>query len=322
MNAINNDLTELICKLRATKEGFGPAVTGNSHDEMRQIHELRELGFDIQETTDGRVLLHAAPDALFPENIISYRKREFWDKPVVVLAKTASTQDLADRHIKSYQGDLQKLHGAIWVAETQTAGRGRFCRTWHSTSNLGCWFTLYLHGNPQMTSSVVSFAAGLAVRDAVSDLCGLNLDLKWPNDLICEGRKICGILTEASLLGPGYLVGIGINVHHGAQDWPPELRGHATSLAMSSNSPLPRVIRPALIAKISDNLLSEIQEPWEAIRQRWCAECSLFQKPVIHIDGDRISHGVLHDIDPDGAVVIRSEAGVLSRHLSGEIVAQ
>lgn len=127
-------------------------------------------------------------------------------------------------------------HGSVYIADEQTAGRGRGVHAWHSEPDAGLYVSILLR--PQMVPADalwLSLATGLAVQQAVENVTGLVADIRWPNDLLFGSRKVGGILTEmnAEATRVRYaVIGIGINVSHG--QFPPELREVATSLALES----------------------------------------------------------------------------------------
>lgn len=149
-------------------------------------------------------------------------------------------------------------HGSVFVAEEQTAGRGRGAHTWHSELGAGLYLSMVLR--PRMTPSDalwISLAAGLAVQRAVENVTSLTSDIRWPNDLLFQDRKFAGILTEMHS-EPGrvhYAVtGIGINVNH--RSFPPELSELATSLRLESGQ---AVSRQDLLAAILLAIAPEIE---------------------------------------------------------------
>jgi BirA family transcriptional regulator, biotin operon repressor / biotin---[acetyl-CoA-carboxylase] ligase len=123
--------------------------------------------------------------------------------------------------------------GAIVIAGEQTAGQGRHGHTWHSEPGSGLYFTIVLTPRlPLDLLPVVTLALGLAVQEAIAQVCGAQADLRWPNDLLIGGKKVAGILTQ--LDGTRVLAGIGINVNHASL--PPELSPIATSLRLATGS--------------------------------------------------------------------------------------
>ncbi len=197
--------------------------------------------------------------------------------------------------------------GTVYVADRQTAGRGRQGRTWHSAPGLGLWFTVALEG----LIEGLSFAAALAVRDALAPRAALAI--KWPNDLLCNRKKICGILVEHR--AGRTALGIGLNVHHQPDDFPEELRVKAGSLASEVGGTWDRaaVLRDVLTAL--DRTIILIREGQLAqVHRAWAEACRL--------EGRRIRTGGIEGrvlrIDGRGALIVE-EAGVQHTIHSGEI---
>jgi BirA family biotin operon repressor/biotin-[acetyl-CoA-carboxylase] ligase len=153
------------------------------------------------------------------------------------LESVASTNDAAR--------DLAQAgaaHGTAVVAREQTRGRGTKGRAWHSPAGLGLYASFIVRGpggGPVPSPHLLPLAAGLAASDAIAAGAGIEVRLKWPNDLVFGGRKLGGILSEAvtgSAGGDFAVVGAGINVGHGPGDFPPELRDAATSLRIAGGA--------------------------------------------------------------------------------------
>jgi BirA family transcriptional regulator, biotin operon repressor / biotin---[acetyl-CoA-carboxylase] ligase len=172
--------------------------------------------------------------------------------------RTESTSD--DALAAAKQG---AAHGAVFGAETQTHGRGRRGSEWVSAPGEGLWFSVLLR--PALSAELVSglaLAAGLAVRDAVAARIAADAKIKWPNDVLVDGRKICGVLVESQMSGASIssaIVGIGINVAQ--RTFPPELRDIATSLALLDGAPR---ARESLLA----DTLAALQTRVEILQQR------------------------------------------------------
>jgi BirA family transcriptional regulator, biotin operon repressor / biotin---[acetyl-CoA-carboxylase] ligase len=149
------------------------------------------------------------------------------------LESVPSTNDVARR--LALEG---AAHGTAVIAREQTRGRGTKDRTWYSPAGLGLYVSFVLRGpggGPVPFPHLVPLAAGLAASDAIRDAAGVEVRLKWPNDLVHGGKKLGGILSEGvSGAGGGdfAVVGIGINVGHGAADFPQDLRPYSTSLEL------------------------------------------------------------------------------------------
>ena len=151
--------------------------------------------------------------------------------PLSFEERTESTNDDATRAAKA-----GAPHGALFVADTQTRGRGRRGSAWLSAPGAGLWFSVLLRPSfaPELLPGV-ALSAGLAVRTAVAERVTTSVQVKWPNDVLAGGRKLAGILVESQLNGEciaSVVVGIGVNVTH--REFPAEIREVATSLALLS----------------------------------------------------------------------------------------
>ncbi|MFP4081229.1 MAG: biotin--[acetyl-CoA-carboxylase] ligase [Candidatus Aminicenantes bacterium] len=146
-----------------------------------------------------------------------------------------STNDLAKKMARTGEEE-----GTVVVAEEQTEGRGTRGRKWYSPKNKGLYTSVILRP-PTPSVSLLPVVGGLAVKDAVFHALGVRLCLKWPNDLIGEGRKVGGILCESGFLGNRLhyvIMGIGLNLSHEKKDFPPEIRGQAISLKLIKKEPI------------------------------------------------------------------------------------
>lgn len=163
----------------------------------------------------------------------------------------SSTNDFANE--LALQGEKE---GTIIIAEEQTAGRGTKGRKWYSASQKGLYLSVILR--PQRRDlSLLPLVAGLAVRDALFEAEGLQVRLKWPNDLLCKSKKLGGILCEASFIGnemSHVILGIGINLSHKREDFPQEFRSQATSMKL--------LLRKELDKEILLSKLWEILDDW------------------------------------------------------------
>lgn len=198
--------------------------------------------------------------------------------------------------------------GLVVVADSQNAGRGRMGRSWHSAPGLGLWFTVALEG---LIDGVV-FAAALAVRDAIAPHAPAKV--KWPNDILINGHKVCGILAEHR---DGITaLGIGVNVHHTREDFPKELLAKAGSLTTESDHPWDRVTLLRDILKHLDQKVILLRNgEFEHVRDEWAEACELRGR---RIRCDAIE-GVVNDIDAKGALLVETADG-LERILSGDLM--
>ena len=197
--------------------------------------------------------------------------------------------------------------GTVIVANRQTGGRGRHGRNWHSAADLGLWFSVAIEG----LLPGIAFAAPLSVRDALRRR--VEAELKWPNDVLIDGRKVCGILVEHR--NGVTALGIGINVHHRPEDFPEHLRESATSLEAATGLSFTRTQVLKDVLTDLDAKVKVLREGgYEQIRKAWADAC--------HVLGRQIScgdtFGIVDDIDTHGALIVTTPNGS-QRIVSGEI---
>jgi BirA family transcriptional regulator, biotin operon repressor / biotin---[acetyl-CoA-carboxylase] ligase len=206
-------------------------------------------------------------------------------------------------------------HGVVVAAEQQTAGRGRRGSTWVSPPGAGLYFSLV--AKPSATSlSLLTLAAGVAVREGIAAASGLQAALKWPNDLLVDKRKLAGILAEGIGIGTpeqAVIVGVGVNVQPAA--YPPDVAARATSI----EGELGRAVdRDALLASILDALsarLAALDQNAGDILQAWRVASPSAVGARVEWDGHR---GVTAGIDQDGALLVKTASGV-ERIIAGEL---
>ena len=192
------------------------------------------------------------------------------------LAETASTNDVARDWALAGAPD-----GAVVVAARQTRGRGRRERTWDSPAGTGLYASFVLRTDgPAEQAPNLAIVAGMAAFRALEKAGVKNLRIKWPNDVLANGRKICGVLVEPRL-GAGRIefavVGIGINVGQGADDFPPDLRLPATSCRLE-NAP---ISVDGMLALLVQSLHDAGRAPFGALRAAWIAAGAQEQEPEL-----------------------------------------
>lgn len=192
----------------------------------KAVGQLKKEGYEIEAVQNRGYKLVAAE--VYGENELRSRIHTAWAGAQLHFHRiTGSTNLLAKQ-----AGEEDAPHGALFVADEQTAGRGRRGRSWQSPPGANIYFTILLRPNFQPSqASMLTLVMAHSVADAICRLTGLEPGIKWPNDVLLEGRKVCGILTEMSLEREyiHYVVcGVGINVV--AQDFPEEIREHATTV--------------------------------------------------------------------------------------------
>ena len=211
-------------------------------------------------------------------------------------------------------------HGTLVLTAHQSAGRGRLGRTFESPAGKGVYLSVLLRpAVPAVRAQTATIAAAVAVCRAVKALCGLELSIKWVNDLYYQGKKVCGILTEAgSDMESGQLewlvVGIGLNLTASPQDWPPELAGKAGSLYPGGPSP---VSRAALAGAIARELLALC--PDFACLDEYRARCFVPGHWVTVCTANETYAARALAIDDDGQLIIQRENGRQEALRCGEV---
>ena len=222
----------------------------------KAVDALRREGYTVEARTGRGYRLLDAPDVLTEPEIRRFLgETARVGRTLVCLAEVDSTNLRARQLAAEGAAD-----GTVVVADRQTAGRGRLGRSFQSPGGQGIYLTALLRPDlPPERLSPVTAMAGVAVCRAVERLCGVSPGLKWPNDPVLDGKKLCGILTELSLEGETarvqeLVLGIGINVSQRPEDFTPEVREIATSLVQALGH---AVSRPALAAEI----IREVDSP-------------------------------------------------------------
>lgn len=205
------------------------------------------------------------------------------------------------------------------IAGHQTGGRGRMGRTFLSPAGMGIYMSVILRPNCRPDELMhLTCATAVAMCDAVEESAGFRPGIKWTNDLVYQGKKLAGILTELSLdaksgLADNVVIGIGINCCQTEAEFPPELP-FAGSLAMFGNADRCRVAA-AMIHTLSRMELSQK----DAVLAQYRRDCITLGKDISLVRGNVIRHGHAEDIDSEGALVVRFADGSTEAVSSGEV---
>jgi BirA family transcriptional regulator, biotin operon repressor / biotin---[acetyl-CoA-carboxylase] ligase len=214
-------------------------------------------------------------------------------------------------------------HGTLVVADRQTQGRGQRGRTWHSPAGTSIHASLVLRGTSSIpTPTLLVAAVGLGLAEGIEAATGANVGIKWPNDLWCGGRKIAGVLVEArgySAKSPACVAGFGVNVNQRADDFPPELRGTATSLALATGR---RHDRTAVLAAALSALEPRIEQvlsgaPAPDLHDAYRARSVLLGQRVSLFDADAPLDGFVADLSATDGLLLRTDDG-RHRHVPAE----
>lgn len=289
---------------------------GTSRSEVwRLIQQLRGLGVDVAGHPATGYRLRAVPDLLLPEMIAPLVKGTIFAsqnaKNIHHYYKIGSTNSEA---MNAASEGTPK--GSVFLAEEQLAGRGRGAHSWYSARSAGIYCSVILRPEiPPSDALVLSLAAGLAVRSAVSEVTQLSADLKWPNDLLLGGKKFCGILTEMNSEATRVrhlVVGVGINVNQ--TKLPVELREIATSLRIETGTEWSRVELCAALLKSLDReyraLLTDGSAARSSVLKRFEQNSSSVRGRKVRVEDDGGLEGVTEGLDARGFLQVRTADGV------------
>jgi BirA family biotin operon repressor/biotin-[acetyl-CoA-carboxylase] ligase len=291
-----------------------------------RMEGLRAAGFVIEHHPVLGYRLSSAPDRLIADDLVSRLAIATGEQPplapflreILVLEKTGSTNDVAtDLGRKGAAG------GLLVVAETQTAGRGRFGRRWASASHRGLWLSLLVRPSwrlehwPRLTTW-----AAVAVAETVDRFSPEPSGIKWPNDVLLGGRKVAGILIEmgADVQGASFaVVGIGLNANHEAADFPPELAEVAQSLRLAAGAP---VDRSALLVTLLQSLHThwpDAEDRFDCLLAEAARRSTLLGRWVQVRQGETVLEGQAEALDKNGHLLLRTASGEILPLSAGEV---
>lgn len=208
------------------------------------IRQLEEDGYEIEAVRNRGYRLKESNTVYTESEIKSLLKTRWAGRTLVFLDEIDSTNNEAKR-----QAELGAPHGTLVIAELQNSGKGRRGRSWESPKGSGIWMSLLLRPEFEPRhASMLTLVAAMAVDEAIRTVTGIDTGIKWPNDIVTDGRKLCGILTEMSTDVDSIqhvVVGIGINAN--TAEFPEEISATATSLKIACGS---EVNRAALVAEV------------------------------------------------------------------------
>ncbi|MBO8170741.1 MAG: biotin--[acetyl-CoA-carboxylase] ligase [Bacillaceae bacterium] len=286
----------------------------------KHIEELRKEGYQFEAVRRSGYRLIKSPDILTPQEIQYNLDTERIGQTIHYFKQLESTQIVA--HQLADQGETE---GTIVIADEQTGGRGRLGRVWHSPPGTGIWMSLILKPNiPLKMAPQLTLLTAVAVARAINRVAtDLDVNIKWPNDILINRKKICGILTELNAESDRihYLViGIGINVNAGPETFPHELKKLATSLKAESRRSFSRA---RLVREICQNFETlyniYLKEGFTPIKHLWEAYAILIgEKTRIRtIDGE--FSGTVRGIDEDGVLLLELDNGIIKKIFSADI---
>jgi BirA family biotin operon repressor/biotin-[acetyl-CoA-carboxylase] ligase len=281
------------------------------------LRQLEQMGYTFSKVKGRGYRIISTPDRLYPWEIEYRLTTAFVGREIVYQNSIDSTNALAFR--LALAGCKE---GVCVITESQSAGKGRLDRKWHSPYGKNLYLSVVL--KPDIHPSQIyplTFISSLAAYDTLKE-AGVEPRLKWPNDVLVGGRKICGTLIELSTEADTVrfvVIGIGFNVNMGESDMDAEIRSKATSLLLETKNRFERT-------SICGMLLDSLEKYYEVVRQQGTDEiCRLWEERA-KIRGvymeinqmDRVYRGISEGIDKDGAVLLRQN-GTVVRVIAGDV---
>jgi BirA family biotin operon repressor/biotin-[acetyl-CoA-carboxylase] ligase len=298
--------------LQMLRDSGGLAVSGNAMCARlgtsrvavwKHIRKLQASGYGIEAGAQG-YRLQSSPDALYPWEFPGREER------IVYLPETPSTMDVARGMAREGCPAFTTV-----VAGRQTQGRGRMRRKWFSRVG-GLYFTVVLRPRvPIPWSSRVNFLASLTLARILRERYAVDAGVKWPNDILVGGCKLCGLLSEMETEGEevGFVnVGVGLNVNND----PPEVVPPAVSLRRLIGRPVPR---RDILAAFLDAMEARVEtERWEGVIEEWKAVSATLDRPVRIETARETIEGRAVGVDENGALLVRTADGDVRTVVHGD----
>lgn len=284
------------------------------------INRLKEQGYEFDSVTRRGYRIVRLPDRFDEVSLrLQLGKLTSWGQPLHLLDTIGSTQDLA-REL----AEKGAPEGTLVIAEQQTAGRGRQGRVFHSPAGRGVWMTLLLRPQqPLQYTSQLTLLAAVAICRALRDVSGLDIGIKWPNDLLIGNRKVCGILVE-SAAEDGHvryaLGGFGIDVNVALEDLPEEVRPLATSLRIERGEPVDRTaVVVAILSELETLYHLYNREGFAPIAALWEASALAIGKVVTVKTLQHTMTGIARGLGENGELLLEQPDGSITPVYSGEV---
>lgn len=284
----------------------------------KYINMLKEDGYNIESVPRKGYRIVSSPDILIYEEIEKYLKTDFIGRNIKYFTSIDSTNKRAKELA------LNEKEGTVLISEEQLEGKGRMGRNWISPKGKGIWMSIILKPKVEpMEVAKITLLGAAAVHNALESI-NVNSKIKWPNDILMEDKKVCGILTEMSceLNMINYVViGIGINVNLNNSQIPEDLKHKATSIKISQGKEIDRKI-------LVSNILNEFEKLYIPFKDKGngreaidiCRNNSaLIGKEVKVIRGEDIKLGKFLDINNNGELIVELENGDIEEIFSGEV---
>lgn len=283
----------------------------------KNINKLKEEGYNIESMTRKGYRLITTPNIITKSEVSSIIHTKVLGKDIRYYDQINSTNEMAKTLAR--EGSAE---GTVVIADRQLSGKGRLGKHWDSPSGTGIWMSIILKPDIMpVQASQLTLLAGLSVCEAINKVTGLESQIKWPNDVVVNKKKVCGILTEmsAELDGINYIiVGIGINVN--TKEFAEEL-SHATSLSLEGGKDYMRryIIKETLEVFEKDYMVYKKERNIKHFLQRYKDNCITLNGDVKIITHQKEYTAYAKDIAKDGSLIVTDEQGQEETIFSGEV---
>ncbi|HKI51633.1 MAG TPA: biotin--[acetyl-CoA-carboxylase] ligase [Geothermobacteraceae bacterium] len=286
----------------------------------KHIRALRALGYQIDAVTSKGYRLLSGPVALVADEIRSRLSTRVIGREILCHEQLASTNLTAME-----LGEAGAAEGLVVIAEQQTAGKGRLGRRWESPAGVNLYLSILLRpAMPPWEVPRLTFLSAVAAARALQDVTGLKVEVKWPNDLLVNGKKIAGLLNEMSAESDAVhhvVLGLGLNINMTADQFPSELRYPATSVWLEKGTLTSRLDVVVALLEHFDRLYDEfLRCGMEPVRQAWQELFAMLGKAVRVESGPASLKGVVAGIDEEGALLLQLPDGTIEKVLAGDVL--
>jgi BirA family biotin operon repressor/biotin-[acetyl-CoA-carboxylase] ligase len=287
----------------------------------QHMEKLRAHGFEFEAARARGYRISQRPAALHLTFIAAQLKGRARDFPITLLDEVDSTNDEAARQLAA-----GRPAPFVILARRQTRGRGRLGRAWHSDANGNLYASFAFR--PQLAPArmpTFTLWMGVNVCELIANFCQAAPGLKWPNDILFEGRKAGGMLTEARIDADqirDLVFGLGLNLNSPADSWPPDLAAKAVSLAERAQVPIdPNRFTAALIGRVLLAYTEFVEgDHVESFPDRWNRLDLLRGHPVTVLQGAKRYSGTAAGVDDAGSLLVRTHPGTRpQRFQAGEV---
>lgn len=279
---------------------------------------LKEMGYEIQSVPAKGYRLQAGPSTMYAHEISPYLRTQWLGRNYLYEPEVTSTNTVLKE-----LAEQDAPHGMVVAAGNQTAGKGRLGRKWSSAPYSGIWYSLLLRPEfPPQMAGVITLTAAVSVVQALEKFQVL-AKIKWPNDILLNGKKLCGILSE--MRGDmdhiqWIVVGIGVNLTATAETMPEEIRNVATSLAMSGYGQISQnQLAAEILNRMEENYNLLCQEGFMQLREQWMAHGAYLNEPISVNTTWGQKEGIFRGIDSDGCLLMETDAGTIERIAAGDV---